>query len=162
MSMTTLPPICLRPFTELDSQPTWKIFQDAVLNGTERHYSVAERHAWSSTPFVPEKWIERLLEQETVLGTLEGRIVGFMSMRNDGYIDLAFVAPSVARRGVGSQIYRLLEAEAEHVGLKRMFTEASLVARPFFEKHGWKQIAAQEVKRKGETLRNFLMEKSLA
>ncbi|MFM8584368.1 MAG: GNAT family N-acetyltransferase, partial [Planctomycetaceae bacterium] len=53
------------------------------------------------------------------------------------------------------------EAEAARLGLQRLDLEASLTAQPFFEACGWRQLARQQVERRGQLLTNFRMEKEL-
>jgi putative acetyltransferase len=55
-----------------------------------------------------------------------------------------------------------VEAAARNQELPRIFTEASLTARPFFERRGFVVVAAQQVEKRGQTLANFRMEKTLA
>ncbi len=50
---------------------------------------------------------------------------------------------------------------AREQALPRIFTKASITARPFFEPSGFRVITAQRVEIPGQTLRNFLMEKRL-
>ena len=54
-----------------------------------------------------------------------------------------------------------VENEARARGLTQMTTDASLTARPVFEKHGYNVVRRQEVSRGGQTLVNFRMEKCL-
>lgn len=42
-----------------------------------------------------------------------------------------------------------------------MTTHASITAKGFFEKRGYRLIRAQQVERSGERLTNYVMEKSL-
>ena len=88
-------------------------------------------------------------------------MVGFMSLEPQGRIDLAYVAPRVVGSGVAWRLYQALEAEARRRGLMGLRTEASLSARPFFERQGWQVEAEQEVERDGISLRNFRMSKQL-
>jgi putative acetyltransferase len=61
-------------------------------------------------------------------------ILGFAEVR-DGTLDMLFVAPSVARTGIGG----LLLADAEQRGAIRLecFRD-NAGARNFYEKHGWR------------------------
>ncbi|MBT7088103.1 GNAT family N-acetyltransferase, partial [bacterium] len=45
------------------------------------------------------------------------------------------------------------------LGVKRVYTEASITAKPFFEKRGFKVIKEQQVEKRGVKLTNFQMEK---
>lgn len=46
-------------------------------------------------------------------------------------------------------------------GIARLFTEASITARPFFTKCGFVLLASQRVEKHGQVLTNFRMEKRL-
>jgi putative acetyltransferase len=92
---------------------------------------------------------------------LEGKMSGFASMEADGHLDLMYVQPEHFRQGVASALYQYLEIEAGAQGLPRLFTEASLTAKPFFEKQGFEVTEKQTVERQGILLDNFRMEKYL-
>ncbi len=155
------PSVKVRPFLTSDAQATRAIYHDAVIGGTSAHYSRSQRLAWAGSRAVPPGWVKRLREQYTLVATLEGRIIGFMSMAKSGYLDLAFVLPAMMGSGIAARIYEALEAWARKSGLTALTTEASHLARSFFSKHGWKVVAAQEVEIRGQLLENFRMAKSL-
>jgi putative acetyltransferase len=52
--------------------------------------------------------------------------------------------------------------EARRLGLARLFTEASITARPFFEAQGFAMLAPQVVWCRGAEFVNFRMEHLLA
>jgi putative acetyltransferase len=82
-----------------------------------------------------------------------------MNLTNDGLIDMAFVLPEMMGRGVASTLYASIEDHAVSSGLSELRTEASHLARPFFERHGWRVINAQTVDCNGVTLENYYMTK---
>jgi putative acetyltransferase len=47
---------------------------------------------------------------------------------------------------------------ADEANLKRIYAEVSITAKPFFERQGFKMITEQQVRLRGVTLTNFLME----
>ncbi|MCA9786701.1 MAG: GNAT family N-acetyltransferase, partial [Candidatus Cloacimonetes bacterium] len=69
--------------------------------------------------------------------------------------------PDLARRGVASRLLAHMEQAARRVGWTHIVTDASLVARPFFEARGFRQVRAERVKRRGQWLDRFRMEKTL-
>ncbi|WP_424973851.1 GNAT family N-acetyltransferase [Dinoroseobacter sp. S124A] len=154
--------LVLRDFRPEDAAAVAQVFFDAVHLGTGAHYTPEQQTAWAgAAPRPPEIWAARLSGQTCKLALQQGAVVGFMSLEPRGRIDLAYVAPQVAGRGVAWRLYQALEAEARRHGLSALHTEASLSARPFFERQGWQVDAAQEVVREGITLRNFRMSKPL-
>lgn len=80
-----------------------------------------------------------------------------MSLRGDGYLDLAFVAPDWRGKGVAKVLHGGILAVARAKGLACLSTEASRMARSFFLRMGWHLIAAQHLPRNGQVLENFRM-----
>jgi len=139
-----------------------RIFHDAVHEGAAADYDAAQRRAWA--PAVPDAahWADRLAYQTVIVAEAEGAVAGFMTLRADGYLDLAFVAPGLAGQGIGSHLLAAIEAEASRRGLDLLTVQASLSARPLFERRGWRMVRAQTVHPNGVALTNFAMEKRVA
>jgi putative acetyltransferase len=74
---------------------------------------------------------------------------------------MLYCRKDAVRRGVGSRLYGAVEERARQWGLKRIFTEASITARPFFERHGFRIVRERTVVVRGVEMTNFAMEKSL-
>ena len=154
--------VSIRPFRDDDARATAQIFFDSIRLGTQDYYDEAQRHAWA--PRVPEtsKWLSRLKSQTVFVAERNGRVVGFMTLAAEGYIDLAFVAPGAIGRGIGKQLYDAILSEASNLGVPRLHTEASHLARPFFERQGWSVVKSQTVTRGDDVaIPNFAMEKIL-
>jgi putative acetyltransferase len=64
-------------------------------------------------------------------------------------------------QGVATIIANELEKHAQQNDIVIVNTEASITAKPFFEKLGYQVIKQQSIEFKGQTLTNFLMEKHL-
>lgn len=154
--------LIVRPASPQDANALGRIYYLAVNEGAEAHYTASERAAWA--PEVPSGrgWAHRLKPLITFVAEHDGEPVGFMSLRDDGYLDLVFVLPEWRRKGASDALYDVLEAHALAHGMKWLGTEASRMARPFFLKHGWREIAPQKVKIRGVWLENFRMDKRLA
>lgn len=153
--------ISVRGFLVGDTEATAQIYFDAVRLGTHDHYTENQRQAWA--PRVPDglEWRDRLTNQTTLVAECDDRVVGFMTLNDDGHIDLAFVAPAFIGKGVAKRLYDVILTEAVARGLSRLHTEASLLARPFFERQGWSVVKQQSVHTRGVFLTNFVMEKQL-
>lgn len=54
-----------------------------------------------------------------------------------------------------------MEAKARELGATTLTTEASRMARPFFERQGWSVVAEQVVVIRGVRLTNYRMRKVL-
>lgn len=132
-----------------------------MREGTRAHYTEAQRRAWAGEAPDPQGWRDRLWGVEGFAAEEEGRLVGFMTLAGTGYIDLAFVAPAALGRGVGWQLYRAVEARARELGASVLTTDASRMARPFFERQGWSTVAEQVVVIRGVVLTTYRMRKAL-
>lgn len=78
-----------------------------------------------------------------------------------GHIGLLYVAPRCTRRGVASALYQTVERTLQVAGVASLFTEASLVARPFFERQGFWVDTEETVVRRGVPLRRCVMRKAV-
>jgi len=58
-------------------------------------------------------------------------------------------------------LYREIESALLLAGIKALFTEASLVARPFFRRQGFLIVEEQIVSRRGVAFRRYAMRKSI-
>ena len=159
--MTGNAPVSVRRFRDEDAGATARIFCDAVHQGAARHYDEAQRRAWA--PGIPDlpAWRDRLGAQAVFVAERQHSVVGFMTLRPDGCIDLAFVAPDAMGTGVARQLYDAILREAARQRMPTLHTHASHLARPFFERQGWTMVREQTVQRDGVSLTNFFMEISL-
>ena len=76
-------------------------------------------------------------------------------MNNTGYLDRLYVHKDYQNKGVATALCNKLEQAVQG----KIITHASITARPFFEKRGYKVIKEQQVARQGIMLTNFIMEK---
>jgi putative acetyltransferase len=87
-------------------------------------------------------------------------IVGFGDMDSNGYLDRLYVHKNYQGKGIASAIVNELEQQAARQGVSFFTTHASLTAKSFFEKRGYRAIRTNQVDRNGIQLTNFIMEKS--
>lgn len=154
--------LTLRRFRKTDALATFNVFYDAVHHGTGAHYSDRDRAAWAASDQPSDGWADRMNTQITHVAETEGRIIGFMSLRDDGYLDMAFVLPHVMGTGVSDRLYEAQESAALSLKLTTLTTDASHLARPFFLRHGWTVLASQTSRTNGHDIENFAMQKLLS
>lgn len=137
------------------------VFYRAVREGAGPEYSAEQRAAWAPAPPEVAAWDERLTPQKVFVAELDSRIIGFMSLKTDGYIDLAFVDPDHIGHGVAQMLYERLESHAREQGMERLYSDASARARILFERQDWIVEAAQKPIIRGVELHNYRMSKQL-
>lgn len=149
----------IRAYQDDDLEATAMVFTAAVHEGAADHYDAVQREAWVPRPLDREHWRKRLAPLEKRVAEIDATVVGFLTFERNGHIDHLFVSPERTRQGIASALLRSAEAELASAGVQHFFTEASLVARPFFERHGYVVTQEQTVDRNGVSLRRFAMEK---
>lgn len=157
--MTASNPLSIRAYRPDDLEAVIAIFERAVRLTAAKDYTPAQIEAWAQVD--RERWARRRLDRPTWIALVGELPAGFIDLEEDGHLDMLFVDPDQGGRGVARALVATVEAEGRQRGLGRLFTEASVTARGFFERCGFRLLAAQEVERNGQRLRNFRMEKTL-
>jgi putative acetyltransferase len=127
----------IRSYRADDRAATGLVFFRAVHEGTAAIYTETQRNAWAPSPEPDLTIPDKLLDQWAWVAEEDGQITGFMSLRRDGLLDMAFVLPEVMGQGVASALYHSLLAKARSAGLHRLTVEASPYSHGFLRKHGW-------------------------
>lgn len=151
----------IRPFRPEDADQIAQLFHDTVREVNLQDYSIAQVEAWAPDDLYFRNWVEVCSSRFTYVAETSGVILGFGELEANGHIDCFYCHKDYQGQGVGRQIYRAIETKARALGLDRLFTEASITAKPFFQKQGFSVITEQQVIRRGETLINYRMEKFL-
>lgn len=160
--MTPESTIKIRKYQIQDLSPLVRLFTDSVHELTATAYDETQRFAWASRTPQLDSWQKRLESLDTLVAEDGAQLAGFISYDRDGQIDLIFTAPNYARRGVASSLYREAERNLLELGVSELYTEASVVARPFFESHGFDVREEQQATVRGAHFLRYVMRKSLA
>ena len=148
----------LREYGEKDLEEILRLFYRTVHVVAAADYSEEQLDAWAPAEADREKWRASLAEHFFLVAEENGKIVAFGDA-GGGYLDRLYVAADFQGRGAGSLVAGALEEYARGTGAEKMTVHASLTARAFFEKRGYKVLERRRVERKGVELTNFLMEK---
>jgi putative acetyltransferase len=162
MSGSANPKVGLRPFLPQDTPLLADVFRASVEELTGDDYSGAQQDAWVSTLDDLEGFSARLGKQLTLVGTLNGSAVGFISLAGKEQVDMLYVHPAAAGRGVGTMLLDAVEKLARARGAEKLTTDASDTAAPFFTKHGFVAQQRNSISIAGEWLANTTMQKTFA
>jgi putative acetyltransferase len=152
--------VSVRDYVAADCDATIAIFLSAIREVASRDYTPDEIEAWAQVED-RDAWATRRASRPSFIAECDGVTIGFSDLEADGHLDMMFVHPAYQGIGAASLLLGKVEDEARRQGLGRIFTEASLTARPFFERRGFTVIARQSVEKRGQRLTNFRMEKYL-
>lgn len=152
--------INFQTFTIEDISDLHSIFYRSVHGLGIQCYSKDQCEAWAPSDFDTYYWSMRIKNLKTIFAVVNTKKVGFISYRNDGYIDFLYLLPEYARKGIGQELFDFAEMELlSKVSVSKLFTDASYLAKPFFEKNGFRVTHKNQVNLRGQELVNFTMEK---
>jgi putative acetyltransferase len=151
----------IRPYAAGDAGVLVDLFRDTVRSVNLADYNADQVRAWAPDTIDADAWADRLAGNRSFVAEVEGAAAGFTELTGEGHVHMLFVAKDRQRQGVAGALLERVEAEARELGLDRLTTEASLTARPVFERYGFTVVARQEVAIRGQTLTNFRMSKRL-
>ena len=161
MSADRASPATLRPYLATDAALCAAIFSAAVEELAADDYDEEQRAAWAARSEDVAAFGARLEGALTLVAIREGGPVGFASLK-DGSIDMLFVAPAVAGRGVGAMLLDGLTKLARARGVQKLTSEVSDSARLTFERQGFSAERRNMVRIGGQWLANTTMVKALA
>jgi putative acetyltransferase len=156
------PTVALRPLLPADAPILAEIFRASIEKLTEDDYSVAQQEAWASAADDLEAFAERLGKHLTLIATMDGSPLGFISLDNPTDIGLLYVHPAVAGQGIGTMLYDALEKLAASRGVEHLKVDASDNALEFFRRRGFTAEQRNSVSVGNEWLSNTTMKKKLA
>jgi putative acetyltransferase len=151
----------VRRYKDDDLEPVAALFTETVRHVNSHDYSPEQVAAWAPRPPDLARWRERVAGLTLWVAELDQRIIGFCGLGTDGHVDLLYVDHCFQRQGVARNLYQQVELEARRRGARRLFTEASITARPFFERMGFTVIREQQVGFRGVIFLNYAMEKQV-
>ena len=146
----------IRTYNVSDGKCLAELFYNTVHAVNAKDYTVEQLNAWAPGNVDLEQWNQSFLAHHSVVAVEENEIVGFGDMDQTGYLDRLFVHKDYQRRGIATAICDALERAAH---TDKITTKASITARPFFEKRGYRVIRRQTAVRAGVLLVNYDMEK---
>mgnify|MGYP003143267384 CR=1 FL=1 len=162
----------IRLFREDDADALATIAVRAIELIGPRAYSREQVEAWAARHGDDRYFIERVRDGQTVfLAADEGdRPCAYMLLEipeADGcHLDHLYCDPDHTRCGLAEQLLARAEEFAREAGAPRLYTEASELARPVFERAGYRldhrRDFAIEHAGRHVPIHNYAMEKALA
>ena len=87
--------------------------------------------------------------------------VGYALVQTDGHLDHLYLHPDHTRRGLAERLLDAAESLVRGHSAPRMFSEASDIARPAFERAGYRMTHRHDFSIDGVPIHNWAMEKPL-
>lgn len=145
----------LRKYRQSDCKKLTELFYHTVHTVNAKDYTKEQLNVWASGQVDLAKWDQSLREHFSIVAAENEIIVGFGDIDKTGYLDRLYVHADYQNKGIATAICNQLEQAISG----NIITHASITAKPFFEKRGYKVVKEQNVERQGVFLKNFVMEK---
>lgn len=145
----------IRQYHQSDCKELTELFYNTVHTVNAKDYTKEQLNVWATGQVDLEKWNLSLQEHYSIVAVENNVIVGFGDIDKTGYLDRLFVHADYQGKGIATAICDQLEQFVKG----NITTHASITARPFFEKRGYKVVKEQQVERQGIFLTNYVMVK---
>jgi len=137
-----------------------KLFTNTIHKTCNKDYTKEQLNAWANPNINYEVWEKRLNKTKPYLAILDEKLVGFAEFYED-YIDCFYVHHEYQGCGVGKMLINNIFKIAKEKEQTSLRVNASITAKPFFEKFGFIEVKKNKVERNNIELVNFSMEKKI-
>jgi putative acetyltransferase len=135
-----------------------ELFNNTIHKTCNEDYTNEQLKAWANLDIDYKTWEERLDKTKPYLAIKDKKLVGFVEFYDD-YIDCFYVHFEYQGKGVGKMLLNHVLKLAKKNKIKKLKVDASITAKLFFEKFGFKELKKNRVKRAGHELINFSMQR---
>lgn len=156
----------IRPYQPEDADAIAALTVAAIRTTALRAYSPRQVEAWAARHSA-QRMLDRAEKGDVILVAVgaDDRAVAYTLLEEGGHLDMLYCHPDHAGKGLGLALLAEAEAAARAQGVTRIFTEASELARPVFERAGYTQLHRRDFAipfEGGElAIHNYAMEKRL-
>ncbi|WP_427968446.1 N-acetyltransferase family protein [Altererythrobacter sp.] len=153
----------LRPFRDADAEALATVIRSAIETIGPHAYSPEQVAAWSARHPRAERFRERAADGATIILASDDHDdpVAYALLEPDGHLDHLYCHPDHTRRGLAVRLLEAADAHARSSGITRLYTEASELARPAFERAGYTASHRRDFDLDGVAIHNYAMEKAL-
>lgn len=146
----------IRKYKSSDCNEIADLFYNTVHFINSKDYTEDQLNVWATGNIDIDEWNKSFLNNYTLIAEENGIIIGFGDIDDEGYLDRLYVHKDYQNIGVATALCDRLEKKYE---VERITTHASITAKSFFEKRGYRVVKKQFVERNGVRLINYIMER---
>lgn len=152
--------VSLRRVRETDVADLAGLYSASVYALGPEHYSAEAVRVWAA--FSQEAGFRRfVLDPYTLVAEDESGLLGFAGLEVSGRIVSLYVRPDRARAGIGSRLLSALLERGESTGIRQVWTQASALSKPLFQRFGFRLVSLEVVERYGTKMERYIMERGL-
>ncbi|KWV95924.1 MULTISPECIES: GNAT family N-acetyltransferase [unclassified Erythrobacter] len=157
----------IRPYRDDDAEALAEVNAAAIAEIGPHAYSTEQVAAWMARHPGAERYRERVAAGDVIFvaADRDDRPVAYALIEANGHLDHLYNHPDHTRLGLATQLLARAEIYARAHGIERLYTEASDLARPAFERAGYVVTDKREftIAHDGRDvpIHNWAMEKAL-
>ncbi len=153
----------IRPWRDDDAEALSALALAAIREVGARAYAPDQVAAWAARHPGPAMYRERAANGHAIFVAADRSDVpvAYAVLEPDGHLDRLYNHPDHTRRGLAQRLLAVAEEHALGSGLTRLYTEASELARPAFERAGYAVMHRRDFEIDGVPIHNYAMEKIL-
>lgn len=152
--------VALRPYLPADGSRCAAIFRESIAELASEDYSQAQCEAWAERGDDEAAFAKGLSGLLTLVAIQDGEVIGFASLEGGSHIEMLFVDPGYARRGVATDLLEALTKLARARGATELTSDVSDTAKPLFDRLGFQSLKRNLVNKGEEWLGNTSMRKA--
>lgn len=138
-----------------------KLITDTVHTVCAKDYTKDELNAWAPENFDIRKFRENLSPCLNLAAFEKGKLVGFISVERNGYINRLYTHKDFLRGGIATALYMHAEQWARKNGIRELSLDSSKTAEGFYLKMGFEKSGISVLTHGDVVFRNTVMKKTL-
>ncbi len=138
-----------------------RLFYNTITSVGLKVYTKVQIKKWTQHFSDTAYWEHKFVHNNFYVATLNGEVVGFISLSDTGYIDYIYVSHNYQGKGIANLLYTRIEVLAKELDFKELTSDISALEKPFFEKKGFEILKECHRRIDNETLVNFSVKKVL-
>lgn len=153
----------IRPFRTDDATAVAELTLAAIRDVGARKYTLAQVDAWAARHPCPDRFVTRHDGGSMIFVACDvaDEPVAYTLLEPDGHLDMLYCRPDHTRKGLANELLAHAEMIAQSRNIARLFTEASELAVPAFERAGYAVMHRRDFEIEGIPIHNYAMEKLL-
>jgi putative acetyltransferase len=154
--------LLLRPASAADAAALAHIYSAAVHHISPALFSAAQKAAWlQGGADTAAFWAQRIPRTRPMVAERHGEVAGFIEyLPAEAYIDCLYVHPTHQGQGVGSALLSHVLSLAQTQAPTPLCADAAITALPLFLRHGFTLLHENRIRRHGEILVNYRVQKA--
>ncbi|MBV7259919.1 GNAT family N-acetyltransferase [Erythrobacter crassostreae] len=129
----------IRPFADRDAPALSDLTLSAIRSVGSKSYTPKQVTAWSDRHPGARRFLDRAAAGHHIIVAADSgdNAVAYSLLESDGHLDMLYCHPDHTRRGLADELLAASEQHARANAMSQLYTEASELARPAFERAGY-------------------------